>query len=151
MSPGRRFTTEEVFRAFTIIKVETCNITMVSYKQRSCIEGQLTTFTPLCFQVVSLLLPNVSKTDASFSFPQSSSYQQSRCGLKFGRHKNLHFEQQEVLLMTLILNPVRMTLGHRWWTLKRRQEYFWLSTGRDFNVGKDVEKISEMFLVACSD
>lgn len=28
---------------------------------------QLTTFTPLCFQVVSLLLPNVSKTDASFS------------------------------------------------------------------------------------
>lgn len=40
---------------------------MFSYKQKSCFEGQLTTFTPLCFQVVSLLLPNVSKTDASFS------------------------------------------------------------------------------------
>lgn len=70
---------------------------MFSYKQKSCFEGQLTTFTPLCFQVVSLLLPNVSKTDASFSFPQSSSYQQSRCGVKFDRHKSLNFEPQEVL------------------------------------------------------
>lgn len=49
-----------------------------------------------------------------YCFPQSSSsYQQSQCGLKFDRHKSLNFEPQEVLLTSLILNPVRMTLGHR--------------------------------------